>query len=148
MATNGVHTERKTVFETRISMWTRSRRIGIERWIVKSYRRPCFLKLGISVGTMRGSRRMPSKGLPVPDEAATRERVLRKNVEALDLATLKDFFRFSGPTSKGLIVEKPTCDSLNTFAEWSFAGFSRVTGTPIYADDRSEVYDISICHHL
>jgi len=36
------------------------------------------------------------KGLPIPDEAATRERVLRKNVEAPDLATLKDFFRFSG----------------------------------------------------
>jgi hypothetical protein len=34
------------------------------------------------------------KGLPVPDEAAIRERVLRKDVEAPELATLKDFFRF------------------------------------------------------
>jgi hypothetical protein len=31
------------------------------------------------------------KGLPVPDEAATRELVLRRNVEAPDLATVKDF---------------------------------------------------------
>ena len=34
------------------------------------------------------------KGLPVPDEAAVRERVLRKNVEAPDLAIVKDFLRF------------------------------------------------------
>jgi hypothetical protein len=69
-------------------------------------------------------------------------------VDAPDLATLKDFFRFQASTSKGLIAEKPTCDSLNTFAEWFFAGFSRVTGTPTDADDRSEIYNISICHHL
>ena len=34
------------------------------------------------------------KGLFVPDEAAVRERVLTKNVEAPDLATVKDFLRF------------------------------------------------------
>lgn len=34
------------------------------------------------------------KGLPIPDEAAVRERVLTKNVEATDLATVKDFLRF------------------------------------------------------
>jgi hypothetical protein len=37
------------------------------------------------------------KGLPVPDEAAVRERVLRKNVEAPDLTTVKDFLRFHAP---------------------------------------------------
>lgn len=88
------------------------------------------------------------KGFPVPDEAAIRERVLRKDVEAPDLATLKDFFRFYAATSKGKIVEKMTSDSLNTFTEWFFAGFERVTGTPIDANDGSEVYNVSILHHL
>jgi hypothetical protein len=88
------------------------------------------------------------KGLPVPDEAATREQVLGRNVEAPDLATVKDFFRFHAATSKGKIVERPTSDSLNTFAEWFFAGFERVTGTPTDADDRSEVYNVSTFHHM
>ena len=46
------------------------------------------------------------QGLPVPDEAATRERVLRKNVEFPDLATLKDFFRFNAAAGKGYDPEK------------------------------------------
>ncbi len=49
---------------------------------------------------------MPSKGLPVPDEAATRERILRKNVEFSDLATLKDFFRFIAAAGKSMILKK------------------------------------------
>jgi hypothetical protein len=40
-----------------------------------------------------------------------------------------------------MIQEKPTCDSLNTFAEWFFI---YVTGTPTDADDRSKVYNVSI----
>ena len=74
---------------------------------------------------------------------AVRERVLRKNVEAPDLATVKDFLRFHVATSKNKIQEEVTCDSLNTFAEWFFAGFSRVTDTPTNDDDRREIYDIS-----
>ena len=88
------------------------------------------------------------KELPVPDEAAVRERVLRKNVEVPDLAAVKDFLRFHAATSKGKIAEIMTCDSLNTFAEWFFAGFSRATGTPTEADDRSEVYDVSTLHRI
>jgi hypothetical protein len=78
------------------------------------------------------------KRLPVPDKAATRERILRRNVKAPDLAPLKDFFRFRAATSTGKIVEKMTSNSLNTFAEWFFASFSRVTGTPTGALDRHE----------
>jgi hypothetical protein len=48
-------------------------------------------------------------------------------VEAPDLATVKDFLRFKAAAGKGMIVEQTTCDSLNTFAEWFFAGFTRVT---------------------
>jgi hypothetical protein len=83
------------------------------------------------------------RGLPAPDEAMVRERCLRKGVEAPDLATMKDFTRFSTAASKGKIVELPTADSVNTFLEWFFAGFSRVTGTETNAEDRSEVYNVS-----
>jgi len=84
------------------------------------------------------------KGFPVPGEAAIRERLLRKDVEATDLATLTDFFRFHAATSEGEIVGKMVSDSPNTFAEQYFAGFERITGTLIDVDVRSEVYNVSI----
>jgi hypothetical protein len=59
-------------------------------------------------------------------------------VEAPDLATIKDFFRFYIATSSGRIVVKPTVDSINTNAEWFFAGFTRVTGTEINEKDSPE----------
>jgi hypothetical protein len=80
--------------------------------------------------------------LPVVDEAATQERI------PSDLATLKDFFRFHVATGKGKNVEEMPSGSLNTFEEWFFAGSSRVTGTPIDADDRSEVFNVSILYYL
>jgi len=46
------------------------------------------------------------KGLPVPDEVAVRDRVLKRPVDAPDLATVKDFLRFHTATSKGNIKEK------------------------------------------
>ena len=88
------------------------------------------------------------KGLLVPDQVAVRERVLAKNVEAPDLATMKDFFHFCAATGKGKIVTKITCNSLIAVAEWFFAGFTRVTDTQTNEDDRSEVYNVSIFHHL
>ena len=88
------------------------------------------------------------KGFPVPDEAAVRKQVLWKNVEAPDFATVKDFLRFYAATSKGKIQEEVTCDSLNTFAEWFFAGFSRVTDTPTNNDNRREIYDVSTSYRL
>jgi len=57
------------------------------------------------------------KDLPAPDEAAVRELVLAKNVEAPDLATVKDSLRFKAAAGKGMIIEQTTYDSLNTFAE-------------------------------
>ena len=85
---------------------------------------------------------------PVPDEAAVRGRVLRKNVEAPDLAAVKDFLRFHAATSNGKIQEEVTCNSLNTFAEWFFAGFSRATDTPTNDNDRREIYDVSASYRL
>jgi hypothetical protein len=83
------------------------------------------------------------RGLLAPSEAMVRESCLKKGVEAPDLAAMKDFTRFSAAASKGKIVELPTADSLNTFLEWFFAGFTRVTGTQTNAEDRSEVYNVS-----
>jgi len=80
------------------------------------------------------------RGLPIPDEANARLRCLREGVEAPDLATIKDFLRFHIATSRGKIVKILTADSVNTFAEWFFAGFHRITGTTIDEEDRSEVY--------
>jgi hypothetical protein len=40
-------------------------------------------------------------------------------------------------------VTKPTVDSINTNAEWFFAGFTRITGTEINEADRTEVYKVS-----
>ena len=83
------------------------------------------------------------RGLPPPDEVAIRERCLREKIEAPDLATVKDFLRFYVATSRGKIVKRPTADSVNMFAEWFFAGFTRVTGILTDAEERSEVYKIN-----
>ena len=66
----------------------------------------------------------------------------------LDLATIKDFLRFIVATSRGIIDDKQkqvTVDSVNTFTEWFFAGFARVTGNRIDGEDRRAVYDVSKC---
>ena len=72
--------------------------------------------------------------LPAPDEAYARHHCLYYGVEAPNLATIKDFFRFYIATSCGRIVEKPTVDSINTNTEWFLAGVTRVTGTEIHED--------------
>jgi len=85
------------------------------------------------------------RGLPAPDEATVKEPCLGKGVDAPDLATVKDFLRFHAALGRGrgLIAEDITASSVNTFTEWFFAGFTRVTGTPIDKKKRSEVYKVS-----
>ena len=61
---------------------------------------------------------------------------------------MKDFLRFHVVAGKGMIMEQTTCDSLNTFVEWFFAGFTRVTDILTNEKGRSEVYNTSIFHHL
>jgi hypothetical protein len=46
--------------------------------------------------------------------------------------------------SIGKEVKLATDDSLNCFAENFFAGLTRVTGTVIDKDKRSEIYDVSL----
>ena len=84
-----------------------------------------------------------AKGLPSPDEDKAREDCLRKGIAAPDLATIKDFLRFYVATSKPQIdTTKPTRDSIQTVAEWLFAGFTRVTGTTTDNEDRSEMFNV------
>lgn len=45
------------------------------------------------------------KELPVPDEAAVRELVLAKNIEAPDFATIKDFLRFQAAAVPGMTMQ-------------------------------------------
>jgi hypothetical protein len=78
------------------------------------------------------------KDFPFRTKLPHGSRFPRRNVEDPDLATLKDFFRFHAATSKGNIVERTISNSLNTFVERFFAGFSRVTGTPIDTLDKHE----------
>jgi hypothetical protein len=49
-------------------------------------------------------------------------------VEAHNLATAKDFLRFYIVISRPWLAEKLTVDSINTVAEWFFAGFACVIG--------------------
>ena len=61
---------------------------------------------GFRLAPMRGSRRMPSrKDFPFQTKLPHGSR-FSENVRALDLAILKDCFRFQASTSKGLITGK------------------------------------------
>lgn len=83
------------------------------------------------------------QGLLVPDKASVRQQYLCEGAEAPDLATVKDFLRFHAAASRGKIEERITADSTNAFAEWFFAGFSRVTGTPTDEEEKSKVYKVN-----
>ncbi|KAL8734956.1 MAG: hypothetical protein Q9181_003005 [Wetmoreana brouardii] len=62
-----------------------------------------------------------------------------------DFAVIKDFLRDYVARSKGrLDPKRPCADSVVAYAEWFFAGFTRVTGNELYPDDPSEVYHVSL----
>lgn len=78
-----------------------------------------------------------------PTEDMLREQYLGKGVTAPDLTAIKDFVRFYIATSRLVLFDVPTDQSINTVAEWFFAGFTRHTGTDIDEEERSEVYNVS-----
>jgi hypothetical protein len=95
------------------------------------------------------------KGLSAPDERLARERCLGKGVEAPNMTTLKDFFRFQASTMRSKIkktlneaslnpLKKPTDAALNAFAECFFARFTCVTGAEVDETERSEVYKVGL----
>jgi len=93
MATRGVHIETKTAFETATSMWTRLRRIKMQRWIVMSCERAfVFAPLRRLILTWHFSwhhKEMKEdalqKGLPAPDEAAVQDRIHKSTWRTLIL---------------------------------------------------------------
>jgi hypothetical protein len=67
---------------------------------------------------------------------------LRKEAPCPELVDTKDFLRFHIALSRGRIKNETTVDSVKTFAEWFFAGFTRVTGTVVSKDYRSTIYTV------
>ena len=61
-----------------------------------------------------------------------------------DLAIVKDFFRFYVATSRTIIDDIPTADSICSITEFFFVGFSRVTETTIPKDTSSEIYSVRV----
>lgn len=57
------------------------------------------------------------RDLPSPDEACARHHCLREGMEAPDLATVKDFFRYYISLSHGKIVDKLTVALIKINAE-------------------------------
>ena len=69
---------------------------------------------------------------------------LGPGVAAPALEVIKDFLRFYAKTSHPMLFDAITVESLNTVAEWFFAGFLRLTGTEVVEADRKEVYEVSL----
>lgn len=87
---------------------------------------------------------LPSDNDAAADACSMKARSLREGLPPPDLATIKDFLRFHVAISRGRIDdERTTVNSVNTFAEWFFAGFARFTGSLISEEDRRAVYDVS-----
>jgi len=88
-------------------------------------------------------REAANRGLDLPNEEMARQHWLHPSVAAPDLKTVKDFIRFYIATCRPQLADVSTVDSINTVAEWFFAGFTRVTGTDTNEEERSEVYNVS-----
>ncbi|KAI9765370.1 MAG: hypothetical protein M1840_007450 [Geoglossum simile] len=104
-----------------------------------------FLRLYAKFMVLQAKEDCLKSGTPIPDEAAftdtVRESCLGKGAPAPDIETVKDFLRFYIATSREMLDHRSTVDSVNTYVEWFFAGFTRVTGTPIDKEKRSEVFN-------
>jgi len=87
------------------------------------------------------------RDLPIPSEDEVHAQYLHEGVEAPDLATLKDFFRFYIATSTPQLSDTTTVDSMNSIAEFFFAAFTCATKTHISEVVRSEIYNVSEARH-
>ena len=106
----------------------------LSRWLDAVEKRKCDTAVTV-----------PHDSTEVDAGHATRPQHLREGVSPPDLATIKDFLRFHVALSRGRIDdERTTVDSVNTFAEWYFAGFARVTGNLVNEEDRRAVYVVSV----
>ena len=80
----------------------------------------------------------------MPNKAVVRTRCLYRGIDAPDYIIIKDFFHFHIALSHRKIDERerPTINLINTFIEWFYAGFKRITGISINKEERSEVYKV------
>ena len=75
-------------------------------------------------------------------------RSLREDLSSLDLVIIKNFLRFIVVISREIIDDeqkKIIVDSMNTFVEWFFAEFARVTDNRIDEKDKCAIYDVNAC---
>ena len=70
---------------------------------------------------------------------------LRRGIPPPDVATIRDFVRFHASVAEGRIDDngRITTETVNTTLEHFFAGFSRITGSDISGEFRSEIYNVS-----
>jgi hypothetical protein len=94
-------------------------------------------------GVMREAHLREPSSSPPPTADMARAEYLHLGAPAPTLKFVKDFIRFYISISRPVLDNVPTVDSINSIAEWFFAGFTRVTGTPTDAAERSEVYGVS-----
>jgi hypothetical protein len=85
-----------------------------------------------------------SKGYRSPSRPALGDAVSTKGLTPPTWEPAKEFFRFTPPwaVERSTLKKGLTFDLLNTFAEWFFTGFTRVTGMPTDEGDRSEIYKV------
>jgi len=161
MATNGANIVSKMRVEISISTETKRKGTMIAPYAAmccecfsRAFSLDTDLKLRSRWYVIEKQEEIERLGLPPMDESeiedAVRKKHLREGAPAPDLATLKDFVRFYCKSSRGTLSEdrEVTADSTNTFMEWFFAGFTRVTKTPTDPKDRSEIYHVSCGKHL
>lgn len=111
-----------------------------QNWALRHYEKWVWVD---GVGKKRDTRVVLSDDDDDDDAAATVDichttgsQPLGEGVLPLGLATIKDFLRFHVVISRGRVDdERITVDSVNTFAEWFFAGFARNTGNLINEED-------------
>ena len=88
-----------------------------------------------------------STGKSSSDNASRTASILEVGSRPPNIGMLMDFVRFHAALGDGRIHDGGliTADLSNTFMEWFFAGFARVTGTQIDEEDRKKVYQVNNC---
>ena len=83
---------------------------------------------------------------PCPDNVSRVAPCLEEGSCPPDIGMLMDFARFHAALGDGRIHDGGliTAESSNTFMEWFFAGFARITGTQVDEEDRKKVYQVSV----
>jgi hypothetical protein len=143
MATKLEHAKPRIVLRTAISMSKKSVRIKtryLNYMSRKSGSAPhTFLSVILTINRWWKGKIKEEEKQDLTSKAI-RDLVLCRDSPAPSLVHVKDFFRFYTKQSKGRINKHSSVESTVSQAEFFFAGFTRVTGTPTLDKERSEVY--------